>query len=185
MKKVFQIILVVVLLFGGYKVWNKYFNYNFGVITEGKVYKSGAIKPEKIEDYTSKYGIKTIIDLRNEVSDGYTSAMEKEAVDKIDGVEYIRILSPQLPTKANIEQFLKILDDKTKYPVLIHCYHGLGRTMLYTAIYRIEYEGFTNREAKELTRPWQPEDFLWYKSAFSDSKPKGKFLLEYIPRSKK
>ena len=52
MKKIlFSVLLVIGVSFGGYKLWNKYINYNFGVITEGKVYKSAVIAPNKIKDY--------------------------------------------------------------------------------------------------------------------------------------
>jgi protein-tyrosine phosphatase len=46
-----------------------------------------------------------------------------------------------------IDEFLKILDDPTSYPVLIHCKAGLHRTGLMTAIYRMEYEHWTTAAA--------------------------------------
>jgi predicted protein tyrosine phosphatase len=36
------------------------------------------------------------------------------------------------------------MDNSDNYPVLIHCYHGTGRAEMYSALYRIEYEKFTN-----------------------------------------
>ena len=41
------------------------------------------------------------------------------------------------------------MDDSSNYPVLIHCYHGVGRAQMFSALYRIEYEGWTNQEARE------------------------------------
>lgn len=40
------------------------------------------------------------------------------------------------------------MDNPDNYPVLIHCYHGTGRVILYSAIYKIEYENFTNEMAR-------------------------------------
>jgi hypothetical protein len=40
------------------------------------------------------------------------------------------------------------MDNKDNYPVLIHCYHGTGRAEMYSALYRIEYENFTNEDAR-------------------------------------
>jgi predicted protein tyrosine phosphatase len=39
------------------------------------------------------------------------------------------------------------MDNKDNYPVLIHCYHGTGRAEMYS-LYRIEYESFTNEDAR-------------------------------------
>ena len=52
--------------------------------------------------------------------------------------------------------------------------------MLYVSLYRIEYENMSNEEARSLTRPYQPEEFLFYKSSFAKGKPKGDFLINYV-----
>jgi len=183
MKKVIiRVLLILIVLFSAYKLWNKYINYNFGTITEGKVYKSAAIKPSKIKEYVKKHNIKTVIDLRNTINQENGLREEREAVEKIDGTKYINIKSPQVPTKENLKDFFKVMDNEANYPVLIHCYHGLGRTMLYVSLYRIEYENMSNEEARSLTRPYAPEEFLFYKSSFAKGKSKGDFLINYEKR---
>ena len=62
-KKVLGVVFVVILVLVGKYVYDVNVNYNFKEITENKVYKSGVIPPNKIEDYTKKYHIKSIIDL--------------------------------------------------------------------------------------------------------------------------
>lgn len=182
MKKIlFSVLLVIGVSFGGYKLWNKYINYNFGVITEGKVYKSAVIAPNKIKDYILKHNIKVVIDLRHTFDKISTIKEEKIEVEKVSGTKYININSPQVPTKKNLQTFYKILDNKKNYPVLIHCYHGLGRTMLYSALYKMEYEKYSNIEAQKVAR-FIPE-FAFYKSSFAKGKSKGDFLLSYVPRS--
>lgn len=69
------------------------------------------------------------------------------------------------------------MDDSTNYPVLIHCYHGAGRAQLFSALYRIEYEGMSNEDARCKTRT-----FVSY-SSFDEGKPKGEFLKDYKFRS--
>jgi protein tyrosine/serine phosphatase len=39
------------------------------------------------------------------------------------------------------------MDDPRNYPVLVHCFAGVHRTGAYCAIYRMEYEGWSNAEA--------------------------------------
>lgn len=181
-KKILAVLLLIILSIGAYDYWNMNVNYNFGVVTQDKVYKSAAINPEKLPQVLKENNIKTVIDLRNEKSKRFHQWEEKAVIDKIDGVNYINIQSRQVPDKKTLEKFYEVMDDKSNYPVLIHCYHGLGRTMLYVALYRIEYEGMDNEVARSLTRPYPVESFL-YHSQFASSKKKGQFLINYKPRS--
>lgn len=184
MKKILLTLLLVVLTFSGYKIWNKYVNYNFGAITEGKVYKSAAIAPNKIAQFLDKKNIKTVIDLRHTGDTVSSIAQERKIVEAIDGKQYFSIKSPQVPTKENLKEFYKILDNKDNYPVLIHCYHGLGRTMLYSALYKIEYENYSNEDARAITRFVTDLPPL-YNSSFSKNSKKGDYLINYTPRNKK
>lgn len=175
---------IILLGFVGNYVYDIHFNYNFMEISKSKVYKSGVIPPNKIAEYVAKYKIKSIIDLRmpgtndlklNPEVPGELQA-EKNAVAKIKGLNYFSNPSAQIPTQKNIAYFLKIMDNPKNYPVLIHCYHGTGRAILYSAIYKIEYENFTNEQARLNTRG------LVLFSSFDNGTPKGEFLKAYVSR---
>jgi protein tyrosine/serine phosphatase len=178
------LLFVLVLVFGGKYVYDININHNFETITEGKVYKSGVIPPDELESYVNKYKIKSIVDLRfpgtgddvNNPENALELAAEKSAVAKINGVNYFNDGSDQVPTKENLVLFYKIMDNPTNYPVLIHCYHGVGRAELYSAVYRIEYENWDKDKARTSTR------FLTKWSSFDLGKPKGDFLHNYIRR---
>ena len=71
------------------------------------------------------------------------------------------------------------MDNKDNYPVLIHCYHGVGRAEMYSALYRIEYEGWSNEDARNAVRTF----IKW--SSFDDGKPKGEYLKTYKSRKQK
>lgn len=174
-------LLVIIATAGGYYYWHIHMNYNFGTITKGRVYKSGAIKPGSIENYTSKHNIKTIIDLRSEQTK-HSSADEAAAIEKIDGVTYHNIPSSQIPGDDNLNHFFEILDNEENYPLLIHCYHGTGRTMLYVALYYMEYLNLSNEQARRKTRLIVESPL--YNSAFAKGKKKGDFLINYSPRYK-
>lgn len=177
-------LLMVVLFFVGEYVYDMNINHNFETITEGKVYKSGVIPPNEIESYVKKYHIKSIVDLRfpgttdlvNNPEIPAELTAEKEAVAKIKGVNYFNDGSDQVPKKENLDIFFKIMDNPANYPVLIHCYHGVGRAEMYSAIYRIEYEGWDNQKARLGTRS------LVKFSSFDDGKPKGEYLKSYKSR---
>ena len=178
------LLLVFALLFGGKYVYDMNINHNFETISEGKVYKSGVIPPDELESYVKKYKIKSIVDLRfpgtgddvNNPEDAAELEAEKSAVAKIKGLNYFNDGSDQVPTKENLVLFYKIMDNPANYPVLVHCYHGVGRAELYSAVYRIEYENWDKDEARTNTR------FLTKWSSFDLGKPKGDFLHNYIKR---
>jgi predicted protein tyrosine phosphatase len=177
-------ILAVVLFFVGKYVYDMNINHNFETITEGKVYKSGVIPPDEIADYVSKYHIKSIVDLRypgtadleNNPEIPAELTAEKEAIAKIPGVTYFNNGSDQVPNQKNLDTFYKIMDNPANYPVLIHCYHGVGRAEMYCALYRVEYENFSNEQARQGVR----QIIKW--SSFDDGTPKGEFLKAYKSR---
>ncbi len=178
------LVLTVILIFVGKYVYDMHINHNFETITEGKVYKSGVIPPDEIESYVKEYGIKSIVDLRfpgtadlvNNPEIPAELTAEKEAVAKIKGVNYFNNGSDQVPKPENLDSFFKIMDNPDNYPVLIHCYHGIGRAEMYSALYRIEYENWTNEQARQGVRA------LVKFSSFDDGTPKGEYLKAYKSR---
>ena len=183
MKKIGIIIFIPVLLILMGYVWYVHFNYRFNAITEGKVYKSGKIPPDKIASFIIKNKIKTVIDLRHpELHDALNPGtqegihLERQAIKKLTNVRYINIASDQVPSKENLVKFFDVMDKKDSYPVLIHCFHGTGRAILYSAIYRIEYERMSVEEARQKAR------FIIAGSSFDKGKRKGDFLINYKPR---
>lgn len=186
-KKIIVGVSILILIAVGKYVYDMNINHNFETITEGKVYKSGVIPPDEIADYVKEYKIKSIVDLRfpgtgDDVNNPEIPAeltAEKEAVAKIKGVNYFNNGSDQVPKQENLDTFFKIMDNPDNYPVLIHCYHGVGRAEMYSAIYRIEYENWLPEEARTSTR------FLTKFSSFDLGKPKGDYLNNYKKQKSK
>lgn len=185
MKKVILIVVAAVVLSAvGYYVYSVNINHNFKTISEGKVYKSGVIPPDEIEDYIKEYGIKSVVDLRRPGTNDLVNnpevtpelVAEKKAVEAAGG-NYFDVGSEQIPDQATLERFYAVMDNPDNYPVLIHCHHGEGRAPLYSAIYQIEYEGVPNEEARVNART-----FLVEYSPFGEGKPKGEFLKNYKTR---
>ena len=183
-KKFLISILGIAVIFTCFYVYHVHIDYRFSTITKKKVYKSAKIPPNKIAKYIKKNGIKTVIDLRiGHVIDPLNPSLssdilkEKKAVEAIQGVKYVNIPSNQIPTEENLKMFYKTLDADNAYPVLIHCHHGTGRAALYSALYRVEYENYTNEQARLKTR------IPVFLSPFDHGTPKGEWLKEYKKRS--
>jgi protein tyrosine/serine phosphatase len=140
-----------------------------------------------LAEFVKEHKIKSIIDLRfpgtadlvNNPEIPAELTAEKEAAAKIVGLNYFNLGSDQVPTPENLEDFFKIMDNPANYPVLIHCFHGVGRAEMYSAIYRIEYENWDRDDARKETR------LLTKFSSFDLGKPKGDFLHAYVSRKEK
>jgi protein tyrosine phosphatase (PTP) superfamily phosphohydrolase (DUF442 family) len=168
---------------GGWKLYDIYVRHRLGVITEGQVYKSGAMPPAEMAKVAKDLGLRTVIDLRTYVpgqDPTNTTALdviqaEAEAL-KAAGVRHIHLPTAQVPTDATLQRFLEVMADPANRPTLIHCHHGVGRTELFAALWRIEFEGWSNEKARNATRLIVPG------SSFSDTSEKGRYLLDYHPR---
>ena len=155
-------------------LYHVHVNYRFMTISEGKVYKSGAMPPEKLTKIVQQHHIKTVVDFRQE-EEMEAIAAEHAAMAAI-GVTHVNIPSHQAPVPSTVAQYLDVMDDPAVFPVLIHCHHGVSRAVLFSAIYRMEYEGWENEKAHGATR------FMTYKSSFDRGTRKGDFVLNYKPR---
>ena len=115
-------------------------------------------------------GVKTVIDLQ-EYGDKDEPAAAKQA-----GLNYIRIgMNTRVnPTPAQIEQFLKIVNDPAQQPVYVHCAGGHHRTGVMTAIYRMNKDGWKGDQAfSEMKKYGFGADFLHPEFK--------KFVLAYVP----
>lgn len=179
-------LVVIALIVFLYHTYIIHFNNRFKCISKGKFYRSAAMPPHILEKYVNKYGIKTIVDLRH----GYlldklnpekinAVQLEAEAVEKFPNTSYYHIPSNQIPSEDNLNKFFEIIDNKASYPILVHCHHGCGRAIIYSAVYRIEIEKFSPEKARLRTK------FPVFFTSFEVNKPKGKWLKQYVPRSVK
>lgn len=57
-----------------------------------------------------------------------------------------------LPTLKQVETFMEVLDDVSRRPVYVHCYHGVDRTGFCIAMYRIMRCGWTYSQAYDEMR---------------------------------
>lgn len=100
----------------------------------------------------SEYGVKTIINLRApQVADWYVEEKLTAAQLGID-VIHIPVSSTRGPTQEQLEKFFNIVDDKDRWPILIHCQGGIHRTGIMVAYYRMKYDRWDPYQAVDEMR---------------------------------
>jgi protein tyrosine/serine phosphatase len=92
----------------------------------------------KQDDYKqlAALGIKTIIDLTND-----PKAYEKSSAEAV-GIHYVNIpmSDKDYPPTAQIDQFLKLVDDPSTGKFFVHCAGGRHRTGVMGAVYRFNHD---------------------------------------------
>jgi tyrosine-protein phosphatase SIW14 len=109
---------------------------NFGKVND-HFYRGAQPEGHNYEQLAA-FGIKTIVDLREDANVDAKSATERA------GMRYINLPMkeksyPQADTAA---RFLAIINDESNWPVFVHCAGGKHRTGVMTAIYRMSVDGW-------------------------------------------
>ncbi len=138
-------------------------------MVDGFVYRSAEMSPQQLLKRVNKYDIKTVIDFRKTPAD---VALEEQALQK-KGIQSINIPSEIVPDEKTVRHFLHVMSDSANYPILFHCEHGIGRSSLFEAIYRIEFLGWTNKEARQ-SAYWRS-----LMGSFKENDRRGQYLTNY------
>jgi tyrosine-protein phosphatase SIW14 len=98
----------------------------------------------------AQFGIKTVLDLRDE--QGHARA-ERKLVEAA-GMRYISLPMNGLiaPTDQQISRALAVVEDIANGPVFVHCRRGADRTGTVIACYRIAHDQWRNEKALEEAR---------------------------------
>lgn len=129
---------------------------NFRVVEEGVLYRSAQPTPDGLGRAIHDHGFRTVISFRDVREDRGTEVPDEweAAFCAKLGVKFIRLPAlvwsynhGVIPAEANVSKFLTVMKDPTNYPVLIHCFRGIHRTGIFSALYRMECQGWTTAEA--------------------------------------
>jgi tyrosine-protein phosphatase SIW14 len=178
--------LIALLVVGGplgYRLYEHRTFRNFRTVRPGVLYRSGQLSRDGLMRLIHDRGIRTVISLRDATEVGHRPPDWAEEEFCLKEELYYFRLSPKLwwategpaPAAENVREFLEILDNPKYQPVLVHCFAGTHRTGAYCAIYRMEYEHWSNADAMQ-------ELFVaGYDNLFQEDDVSG-FLENYVPR---
>ena len=129
---------------------------NFGRVNE-TFYRGAQPRGGDYADLAS-LGVRTVINLTSDDADAEEQAMTERA-----GMRYVEIpMSTRVvPTKAQLSEFLAIVNDPASQPVYVHCVGGRHRTGVMTAGYRMVHDGWSaDRAFQEMKQYKFGADFL-------------------------
>ncbi len=145
-----QLIIAAVLLclIGTLSLWkgplkNDFFPKRFGIVEDGKIYRSGQLSRWLVERTLRKYNIKVIVNLTGDSNETADKDEEQEAAEKL-GIERHYFFLGGNGT-GDINDYAKAIaiicqaKEKGK-PVLVHCAAGTHRAGGVIAAYRLLIE---------------------------------------------
>lgn len=157
---------------------------NLRVVEEGVLYRSGQLTPDGLGRALREKDIRTLVSLRmsRDPSRPPPDAWE-EGVCAALGVKHVRVLprswnpddDGDVAADEMVADFLKVMDDRRNYPVLVHCFAGVHRTGAMVAAFRMEYHRWpAERALAEMERcGYEPEEV---------HRPLENFVRGYRPR---
>lgn len=108
--------------------------FNFGIVGDGVLYRSGQPDEEFLLYLKNTYKIKTIVALRMDIPEF------EERFCKDNDINLVRLPIKswrRWPEPDEVQDFLKLFQYDFKLPVLVHCLKGKDRTSALVALYRI------------------------------------------------
>jgi protein tyrosine/serine phosphatase len=143
--------------------WRDILPKRFGVVAEGKVYRSGELTPKAMRTIVERHKIKTIIDLGADEPGTPDDVRAQRTADALGVTRFVfRDMSSGAGTNGLANnvligdatgnpnayvQALRIMTDPARQPVLVHCGAGTQRTGCVVILYRHIIEGVPTEAA--------------------------------------
>lgn len=124
---------------------------HFGTVREGALYRCGQPDAADLAVLHERLGLRTVVSLRAGIDNPKRNAWvepERRFCEQ-QGILFVSLPSNHKnpPTIEQVQQFLRIVGDPGRRPVLVHCKRGQQRTGLLCALYRMACEGWSREQA--------------------------------------
>jgi hypothetical protein len=127
-------LLALVLAVVGFEAWMHIVRGNIREVLPGRVYRGAQPSANRLEWAVRHYGIRTVVNLRGYCWDGKWYHDECRGSQRLGlSQEDLVFSASHLPSKWELRQLIEVLTH-SEPPILIHCYRGVDRTGLASAI---------------------------------------------------
>ena len=136
-----------------------------GIAKAGKVneylFRGSQPNQEGVQEL-KRLGVATIVNLRGE-RQGHAKQERKQAEDL--GMKFVNVRASgwSPPKDAEIVQFFRVLRERPRKKIFVHCWMGNDRTGVFIGTYRIAFEGWSAEKTLEEMRYFRFKSF-WHPS---------------------
>ncbi len=145
------LVAVVVLVGGGLWLWRQFFGgYHYRAVAQEILYRDGMRDPREFLRACRRGKIKTVVSLIEPGEYATEPLGREEELCRQASVALVRlpIALGGWPTDESLRQFVNMLDDPGKRPVLVHCAQGVRRTGMMVAAWQLSSGGLTVQQTK-------------------------------------
>ena len=137
--------VVIVMVGGAYYYCIQIALPHFYSVREGVLYRSGQPRGLGLA-WVKHSGIRTLINLRKPYSNGTPEEINFAAQNGLNFYNFATGSGYEDIEQA-VGRFLTVVDDTSNWPVLVHCSRGKERSGVLSAVFRIEYDRWSNEQA--------------------------------------
>jgi protein tyrosine phosphatase (PTP) superfamily phosphohydrolase (DUF442 family) len=130
--------------------------YHFAEVEKGVLYRDGNRGLREFKTALRKANVRTVIMLNDDQEvqkEPFKSELEYLNDQKIEVVR-IPVKLGGYPTSDQVRQFLAVVNDRSKWPILVHCAQGVRRTGMMVAAYQESILGYDDAKTKSCILPW-------------------------------
>jgi len=138
------VVVALLLLIGSGVWWTSFRTYRFAVVEEGKLYRDGVRSRRELETAYRKAQFRTVVNLVSQEEAARPEFQDEAAMCREKGIELVRIAVKEgaQPTDEDVEKFLSVAKDASRWPLLVHCAQGIQRTGMMVAAYQQRVLGY-------------------------------------------
>jgi len=150
------VVFTVCALAATYLFFFRVQTYHFAQVQKDVLYRDGNRGLREFKTALRKSAARTVVILNDDQEIQNEPFSSELNYLKQEGIEIVRIPVKLggYPSSDQVKQFLDTVNDRGKWPVLVHCAQGVRRTGMMVAAYQESILGYDANKAKSLIIPW-------------------------------
>lgn len=118
-------------------------NDNYGVVEEGKLYRSARYYAHKLGTYDRNEKLSCMVNLMSNIEDKkWWQDLCYESQQKNIKAVNVELPGLLLYSPEKMRSLLTLIHDESNYPMHVNCFHGKDRTGFFCTLYLLEQKGY-------------------------------------------